>query len=557
MSTKDAPSLEKPEKESTPPADPNQAWNTGFRKRFPFIGLAALLLICLSVVAAIIIVAISDGDLISSWSVSTGVLLSIISSVTGICLAAALAEGATIAWWRKALHGATISELQNYWEFSGSPLQSALAGRRMNWVAFASIVTTLTAASGPLLQRASTVINRDIVNPVTISASVASMLPIGYTGVITDRSYVLSTYQDPFIQIMHEHTARTSIGLNTTGCNGACYTHIKGAGFAYNCTETTKPFNLDTANFYFPNGSINPDIRYGQTLFSTNMTRDPAGSMLLTVVYKATPECKGDLVVRRCFAKGAILLYPVVLQNNTISLQSEWNNDTVVSYTENGYETSRTSTFGGVVLATNDRFSSSAVVYFTGGAGWAMSAQGAAANENMDRSFGTYSNCSVTWRDPTNTILADIREIFLRTSVLASNKQNETQYVSAMELRSETIYESHYEYLAVGTVILLGAVGVIFMLYYGWWELGRAVSMSPIETAKAFGAPILDGVAGNAEANGLIKHAGDIEVKYGEVQFLNSTPLPADLDSQHSEVERRLLMSKPDLVLPPHPGMTY
>jgi hypothetical protein len=275
-------------------------------------------------------------------------------------------------------------------------------------------------------------------------------------------------------------------------------------------------------------------------------------------MYKSTPECKGDLVVRTCIARGAVLQYPIIIQNNTITLQQpEWNNDTTVSYASESDEVGLTSTFGGVVLAVNDKFGSNALVSFTGGAGYAIVATGATANENMDRSFASFSDCSVTWRDPTYTILGAIREIFLRTSVAASTKQNETQVVQAVETKTETVYQSHYEFLALNSVVLLGAAGIILSLHYGWWELGRAVSMSPIETAKAFGAPTLHGLGWNADSELLIRGGGDLELRYGEVALLDGVPIPADVDLDESKVERQLVISKPDWVRYPTPGTTY
>ncbi len=44
----------------------------------------------------------------------------------------------------------------------------------------------------------------------------------------------------------------------------------------------------------------------------------------------------------------------------------------------------------------------------------------------------------------------------------------------------------------------MGLVGI-----GGWWELGRSVSLSPVETAKASKSPLVDGV-GESEASGIL-----------------------------------------------------
>lgn len=41
--------------------------------------------------------------------------------------------------------------------------------------------------------------------------------------------------------------------------------------------------------------------------------------------------------------------------------------------------------------------------------------------------------------------------------------------------------------------------------------------MSPLETAKAFGAPVLDGANSNAECDSLLRDVGSMPVQYGAV----------------------------------------
>ena len=52
-------------------------------------------------------------------------------------------------------------------------------------------------------------------------------------------------------------------------------------------------------------------------------------------------------------------------------------------------------------------------------------------------------------------------------------------------------------------------------IFLEWWHLGRTVSLSPIETAKAFGAPGLSTRDSNAEAKAILKTIRGHEVPYG------------------------------------------
>jgi hypothetical protein len=66
---------------------------------------------------------------------------------------------------------------------------------------------------------------------------------------------------------------------------------------------------------------------------------------------------------------------------------------------------------------------------------------------------------------------------------------------------------SNHAFLAGGVAVMLVVVIGVMPLFYGFWDLGRDVTLSPIETAKAFGAPVLDmeGVQSNATATAIAK----------------------------------------------------
>lgn len=53
------------------------------------------------------------------------------------------------------------------------------AGRRMGWLGVACICSTLVVIDGPLLQRASTVVDAPFSHRVTLNTTMVSKLPIG------------------------------------------------------------------------------------------------------------------------------------------------------------------------------------------------------------------------------------------------------------------------------------------------------------------------------------------------------------------------------------------
>ncbi len=70
-------------------------------------------------------------------------------------------------------------------------------------------------------------------------------------------------------------------------------------------------------------------------------------------------------------------------------------------------------------------------------------------------------------------------------------------------------------YCAALAAMLLNLL-CLLPLFMGYWKLGRWTSLSPVETAKAFEAPLLVGCSGNAVVGGMLKDVGASRVLYGE-----------------------------------------
>ena len=56
--------------------------------------------------------------------------------------------------------------------------------------------------------------------------------------------------------------------------------------------------------------------------------------------------------------------------------------------------------------------------------------------------------------------------------------------------------------------------------YWGFWQLGRKVTLGPIEVAGAFQAPVMDHptVATHGEVDEFVKEIGQRKVRYGQVE---------------------------------------
>lgn len=117
---------------------------------------------------------------------------------------------------------------------------------------------------------------------------------------------------------------------------------------------------------------------------------------------------------------------------------------------------------------------------------------------------------------------------------------------------NDPIYTSYSLYLGLAVGFsLLGWIATL-PIFLGWWHLGRAVSLSPIVTAKAFVAPGLNTEDSNSDTKGILKDVGRREVRYGAMRTLISEEL-----GDEAKERLRLVMGEPELVRRPNAGESF
>lgn len=202
--------------------------------------------------------------------------------------------------------------------------------------------------------------------------------------------------------------------------------------------------------------------------------------------------------------------YLVQLTNTTLTLDiskgpnyeliSIQNHTVFTSYGDNA-ATNTFTTIGGFQLALQNLYGSNASYVFGGGIGFVLSETGSMASEYSivnETSFTTArSTCGGTWRDPTQDILQHINELSFRTAISAYtlfwngesifpvvNASVVPQNISMIQSRQELVYNSRYGFLAGALVIMVLSSGAVLLTFWGFWEIGRSVSLSPVHTAE-------------------------------------------------------------------------
>ncbi|KAH5324198.1 hypothetical protein HBI12_086820 [Parastagonospora nodorum] len=110
-----------------------------------------------------------------------------------------------------------------------------------------------------------------------------------------------------------------------------------------------------------------------------------------------------------------------------------------------------------------------------------------------------------------------LKKLGFATLVSAISLSRGPLFQRALVLR-EGKYELHVVYVALGMVVSYTSILSTMPLYHGYWHLGRSVSLNPLEIARAFGAPMFDGLDGNVTAGDIEVEMGVLAVRLGAVE---------------------------------------
>jgi hypothetical protein len=266
-----------------------------------------------------------------------------------------------------------------------------------------------------------------------------------------------------------------------------------------------------------------------------------------------------------CTLRSGIVEYPVLITNGTVSfLSKDWQNDTFVE--ELLLDPFPYLGVGGFIVAgfaqaASDLFSSTASMYDDGVLGVVVQFSGLMSNQYLKASpDGSYpSAVNMSWHDPMDDMINIMREIAFRTALhaAADNRTlaNSTQTVPFSGAENQTIYVTDYRFLILGVAISLLGILAVVPTFWGCWEDGREVSMSPLEVAKAFDAPLLSSADYNATAAQLIDQIGSKGVRYGELRQQSDAQETTAVTSRLRW--RKLVICEASLASKPGTGTTF
>jgi hypothetical protein len=520
---------------------------SGLIGRIPWAVLLAFMgnLVCTAL--SIYVLVVSDQTAQTSWSIQPSVYLAVLAPLGNILLQYCLSQGLVNDWWTFASRKTTLGALHGRWEHGTSIISAATSFKTFDKISAAKILITATFAVNPLLQRASRPFNQatsaNVTVPFQLATTKSSFLGVGFKSAYTDAFSDPIQLSPAMVLIMRDYTTRAPIINQFGSCPGNCTGTVRAAGIVSNCTRTVnETYRLDHESYgenpsivfeaktnvmnYQTHTDFNLSAFYIKTKLGNDTTTGygelgPPG----TVLPEAMQSCDGVSTQAVCVLKHAVLEYPIVLRNNVISVDTRASAVKVVQTENNGQVDNSgigEAVFTGFSLAANSITQSAVNMSTAGRMGWNYESTGPLPYFYMENEQNTNLtiSCQMTFTDPTDDILATFNEIMFRISLAAFASSSNTSLATNYTLAAEEPvirYESRYIYLVAATFISLLACCAVLPTFNGFWKLDRPFSLSPIEIANAFDAPLLRlPAADNLDlpVETLIKRVGSTEVQY-------------------------------------------
>jgi hypothetical protein len=213
-------------------------WRPGIR-RTPWSAFLALLVMLSCSPAAATILVYSNGQ-IAPWAVQPSVLLSIVSGIWNTAILYVLLKGVGISWWRAALRGTTLEQLNRIWLSGTSSKSAILSIRHVKKIGVASIFSTIaTLCVGPLLQRASHTQLNSLPQEVEMQLYLPDTLPTGFSGSVWNSNNPpilgntrLSSYFFAAGRVWALEEPFPTVNSSGFWCDGTCEATVQGAGIS-------------------------------------------------------------------------------------------------------------------------------------------------------------------------------------------------------------------------------------------------------------------------------------------------------------------------------------
>ncbi|KAF1848809.1 uncharacterized protein K460DRAFT_304299 [Cucurbitaria berberidis CBS 394.84] len=516
-----------PKKSSLPDMQPRQHSS----QPTPILAFCLVVLSLSCIVGCIAIVYTARGRPVASWipyapSVQPAVLLSLLSNISGTIQKYVCAEGITIVWWRTLRKGTTLADLHYIWsKGKGTGIIDTLRALFHHkawtyWAIFVFLVTSaVSVADGPLLQRSITPVLKNFTYEYEETLmGLNKIITDGWVGRVdnTAPAKLLGDGKlDRLLQDWHMNRSTTTyVGCSDGNCSGsiaAAGIYVEHVSSEVNWVDLTAPENANA------------------TLFSISFNRslDATGSPVLLMTHSymsyADNKCNSSINVEKRTFRTAVVKYDVVSQHNNLRLNRTHWPQMLSNVSSPGDLPAQDNTPAGPLAALEyfGYYYLMSFGYSTGrsedGGYDVEPALGTLVNVYWDAEFDKWENdsCPRRWKNATEDLIWNLHEVMFWIAWYSTTGNKSSEYPIWKQTVAQLAYNAELITLWLASGMMLLCLFAILSLFWGFWELDREVSLSPIETGRALAETILSRPEGTAEmdAKELIEAIGDKKVK--------------------------------------------
>ncbi|PVH69318.1 hypothetical protein DL98DRAFT_176909 [Cadophora sp. DSE1049] len=482
------------------------------------VGLLAISII--SIIAAGVTLRLLENQTTSHWYSQPAIILAVISSVFNVSTSVATTFGVAVLWWRAASQGTQVRNLHLIWDRGmGVEFFSAFMGdSKTRRTAIAALVVAVARfSSGPLLQRAVGQTGDLDTRMIPLKLWFAETLPSGkapasffrenetelsfkYNGpsapylrrfeLNDDEGYFNGrTTQDDLLKQCPPHRPGSCGGL-VCPRNSTCTASVKGVGLSMNCSADSYQVDLRSP--------ASQGVPLFHVAVQINNDTDRPGLWLSTIFNNHTSDdCIADIVVEACDIRTVMVNYHVSMK---------WGNITHLGH--RGFDPEQPYLSPKDKFNLKDRFIGQRYECGPLGSLFTVFSQyydttarlstnnlfdspGFGSQRFQDGANSDNDVCANTFRRPAALIYSKMSQYLFLALQLSGAQTEAYQNISATEEYPVLVHHLDRTYVAASLVVMVVGVLAVAALFWGFWELERSVTLSPVETAKALGAPLL------------------------------------------------------------------
>jgi hypothetical protein len=572
----------------------SERWKKRVLRWGPILGIGALVLAVGCVALAWYTLKYFDGKLIIDFPY-INTYLSITSSVAATLIRFAIGGVLAIHWWRKALSAHSVAHLHRRWKVGTSFLEIIKTPGGFGLVAIAITARTLLIAVGAILQRSVSYTQHP---NVRLSVTLPERLPHGWAGTLDSGGYFTSKLLDAaYLGFALQKPAR----INVRGCEGQCQLVVNAPGLAIqdsDCISAT----ISVSRSNLSSWPTMPDKKDEYILFSSNYSSQfvdtplwlgpalmkPTQPLPLppkdqeTVAFFFTQVNMtadgGSMHSKQCWVRSATSYHNLTVDSQGFVMNGSSVTTPTINSNAPAGDQYRLNKFDSTSIATSfeelNAYLQSRVFFQEEDKAILDAERGSLGSSSIINGSSWDYYLSL---DPTHHVVDMLNDVYFRAGAIAGfpasdsgpvdpNLVFEPGQMSPHETTGTrtdpngTVYSIRMRWYIIASSIQCFAILFAALLYWGWWQLGRHVSFSPIEIAKAFDAPLLQDVKTNSRAKDLLRDVGNLRIRYGAVSQRQPLLGERKQDTTPSTLEGprdRLVFGLADQTLRPYGGQVF